>query len=219
MSHTIAIDGPAGSGKSTIAKRLAARLGFTHLDTGAMYRAITLFCLQEGMDLNDETAVVESLDRIRLRVSPDAIVLNGTDVTEEIRSVAVNAHVSLVSSYAGVREHLVAMQRRIASAQDSILDGRDIGTVVLPQADLKIYLTASPEVRAKRRLHDEKNTSRQSYEEILKAIQERDLYDSNRALSPLRPAEDAVILDTSAMSLDEVTERIVEEFSHVSTLS
>lgn len=218
MTYRIAIDGPAGSGKSTVAKQLAFRLGFTHLDTGAMYRAVTLFCLNEGIDLEDEDAVVGACARMDLHLFPDRIVLNGEEVTQAIRSDRVSAEVSLVSSYGGVREQLVERQREMAAHQNAILDGRDIGTVVLPDADLKIFLTASPEVRAKRRMKDEKNTSERSYEDILEAIKARDAFDSQREIAPLRPAQDALWLDTSEMTLEEVVNRILEEFEHVHPL-
>ncbi len=203
-NYSIAIDGPSGAGKSTIAKRLAQELEFEYLDTGAMYRAITLYVLEHGVDPDDEAAVCGVLDEIDLSIRGSRVLLNGTDVSEKIRSQLVTTAVSPVSSYRAVRERMVAMQREACHGCNVILDGRDIGTTVLPDASLKFYLTASAQERAFRRLHDQKNKSSNTYEEVLADILRRDRYDSSRDISPLRKAEDAVEIDSTDMSIDEV---------------
>lgn len=210
MRQAIAIDGPAGSGKSTVAKRLAEELGMMYLDTGAIYRAITLAVLERNISPTDFSKIRELLSEIHLTISDDGISLNGKNVSSLIRSKDVTAAVSDVCSDATVRHFATSIERKIAGERPSILDGRDIGTVVLPDARLKIFLTASPEVRAKRRLHDEKNTSEESYEEILEAIKRRDTIDSTRAVDPLRQAEDAIYLDSSDMSIDQTVEAILD---------
>ncbi|MBY0584279.1 (d)CMP kinase [Murdochiella sp. Marseille-P8839] len=214
MTRTIAIDGPSGSGKSSVADRLADALHMAHLDTGAMYRAITLDLLEQGIDVNDEQAVDERLNQLNLKMEDDRVFLDNRDVTARVRADDVTQNVSVVSGYRAVREKMVAMQQAIAASADVILDGRDIGTVVLPNADLKIFLTATPEERARRRLQDKKSTSSMAYEEVLADIRRRDQYDSTRAISPLRQAEDAVRIDSSDMAIEEVVERIIEEWHH-----
>lgn len=214
MTRTIAIDGPSGSGKSSVADRLANALHMAHLDTGAMYRAITLDLLEQGIDVNDEQAVDERLNQLNLKMEDDRVFLDNRDVTARVRADDVTQNVSVVSGYRAVREKMVAMQQAIATSADVILDGRDIGTVVLPNADLKIFLTATPEERARRRLQDKKSTSSMAYEEVLADIRRRDQYDSTRAISPLRQAEDAVRIDSSDMAIEEVVERIIEEWHH-----
>lgn len=214
MTRTIAIDGPSGSGKSSVADRLADALHMAHLDTGAMYRAITLDLLEQGIDVNDEQAVNERLNQLNLKMEDDRVFLDNRDVTARVRADDVTRNVSVVSGYRAVREKLVSMQQAIAASADVILDGRDIGTVVLPNADLKIFLTATPEERARRRLQDKKSTSSMAYEEVLADIRRRDQYDSTRAISPLRQAEDAVRIDSSDMAIEEVVERIIEEWHH-----
>lgn len=214
MTRTIAIDGPSGSGKSSVADRLADTLRMAHLDTGAMYRAITLDLLEQGIDVNDEQAVDKRLNQLNLKMEDDRVFLDNRDVTARVRADDVTRNVSVVSGYRAVREKMVAMQQAIAASADVILDGRDIGTVVLPNADLKIFLTATPEERARRRLQDKKSTSSMAYEEVLADIRRRDQYDSTRAISPLRQAEDAVRIDSSDMAIEEVVERIIEEWHH-----
>lgn len=218
MTKTIAIDGPSGSGKSSVADRLAEMLQMAHLDTGAMYRAITLDLLEQGIEVNEEKSVEERLKKLDLRIEKDRVFLGKRDVTARVRADDVTQNVSVVSGYRAVREKMVAMQQKIASSADIILDGRDIGTVVLPHADLKIFLTASPEERARRRLQDKKSTSSMAYEEVLLDIRRRDQYDSTRAISPLRQAEDAVCIDSSNMTIDEVVERIIQEWHHVNSM-
>lgn len=205
----VAIDGPAGSGKSTIAKIIAKRYGFTYLDTGAMYRMVALHIVEEGIDPADSEGVIGTLDDIVLDIQGDRFFLNGRDVSENIRTPEVTASVSPVSAIKEVREKLVDLQRKIGLGKKVILDGRDIGTVVFPKADLKIFLVASPEERAKRRLKEfESKGIETNYDEVLKAILERDHIDSTRKESPLKRAEDAVEIDTSTLSIDEVVEKI-----------
>lgn len=211
----IAIDGPAGTGKSTLARTLAGRVGGAYLDTGAMYRAATLQVLRAGIDPEDAGAVIDATADLPLQIGTDAgserILLDGEDVSEEIRTARVTANVSAVSAVPQVRENLVRLQRRLASDGGTVvLEGRDIGTVVLPDAEVKVYLTASPEVRARRRTDQDRAAGRPAdYDEVLAAVIERDRKDSTRAASPLRPADDAVVIDTSDLTLDEVLDRLV----------
>lgn len=206
--YSIAIDGPSGSGKSTIASLLASRLGLVHVDTGAMYRAVTLFALQNGIDPKDETKVDSTLKDISITQTPDGkTFLNGKDVSQEIRGNEVSDAVSYVSVYPAVRSFLVDLQREMAKSVSVIMDGRDIGTVVLPDADVKIYQVASVEKRAERRYKEniEKGIA-SSYEDSLKNLEKRDYIDSHRSTSPLKPAYDAVLLDTSDLSIEEVVD-------------
>ena len=208
MIKAIAIDGPSASGKSTIAKILAKKLKMSYLDTGAMYRAITLYVLNKGIDPEDEGAVNGILSEIDLSVVNNRVILNGEDVTGKIRTDEIDKAVSPVSSFGSVRKMLVEMQRKIGKETSVILDGRDIGTVVLPDAALKIFLTASPEVRAQRRMDDRKSSSNMNFDQMLEAVKRRDYLDSHREISPLKPADDAIILDSSDMGLDEVVAEI-----------
>lgn len=211
----IAIDGPAGTGKSTLARSLAARLGGAYLDTGAMYRVATLQVLRAGIDPDDADAVIASSTDLPMEIGTDAgserILLGGEDVSEEIRTARVTAGVSAVSAVPEVRVNLVELQRRLASGGGTVvLEGRDIGTVVLPDAEVKVYLTASPEIRARRRTEQDRLAGRRAdYDEVLAAVVERDHKDSTRAASPLMPAADAIIIDTSDLTLDEVLDRLV----------
>lgn len=209
--RVIAIDGPASSGKSTTARLLASRLGFTYLDTGAMYRCVTLAALERNIELNDEKAVSSLAGSIELSIIPDQdgdrMLLDGRDVTAEIRSPRVDAHVSLVSAYKRVREKMVENQRRFALKGDVVAEGRDIGTVVFPDADLKIFLTADLETRAIRRCRQLENAGlKTTFEEQASALSSRDLFDSERANSPLKKAEDAIVVDTSGMSINQEVE-------------
>ncbi len=218
--RVIAIDGPAASGKSTIGCILAEKLGFLLLDTGCMYRATTLAALRSGVAVDNETAVTRLAQSIDIDVQPPAnegdgrhytTLLNGQDVTWELRSPDVDTHVSLVSSYAGVRQEMVRRQRRFGLRGNVVMVGRDIGTVVMPDAPLKLYITASAEERARRRLRDRNAQGHSnSYESILADVQRRDQFDSNRRHSPLRPADDAVIIDTSHLTPDEIIAKILE---------
>lgn len=207
--YKIAIDGPAGAGKSTIAKILANKLGIEYIDTGAMYRAITLKALRLGIDMEDEASYA-FLDDTVLDIENGKFFLDGVDVSIPIRSVEVTENVSTPSKIARVRSYLVDYQRKISDSKSVVMDGRDIGTVVLPNAELKIFLTASVECRAKRRkLERDEQGIHKTLEETIEEIKIRDFKDSTRAVSPLKQSEDAVVIDTSNMSINEVVESIV----------
>ena len=211
----IAIDGPAGAGKSTIAKLAAKGLGFLYVDTGAMYRAIGLYLLENEVDYNEESQLLEALDKINIEIKyvdgVQRVILNDRDVSEAIRREEVGQAASTTSALKPVRAKLLDLQRDIAAKNDVIMDGRDIGTNILPNAELKIYLTASVEVRAQRRYKElvEKGET-PDFEEVKKGIEQRDYQDMNRDIAPLRQAEDAVLVDTSDMTIDEVVARITE---------
>ncbi len=210
----IAIDGPAGAGKSTIARLAAKELGFVYVDTGAMYRAIALYILDNHTDINDEEALKKALDNMSINIvyenGVQHVFLDLVDVSEEIRSEKVGNMASTSSALAPVRAKLLDLQRDVAAKNDVIMDGRDIGTNILPNAELKIYLTASVDVRAKRR-YDELKLKGESpdLEEIKKGIEQRDYQDMNRDIAPLKQADDAVYLDTSDMSISEVVDEII----------
>ncbi len=209
----IAIDGPAGSGKSTVARRLAEDLHILYLDTGAMYRACALKVLEEGLDPNDEAAIVALMRDVKLDVVYEGGVqrtlLDGRDVSAEIRTNEVSMASSTVSKHASVRLHLVEKQREIAGRMSCVLDGRDIGTFVLPDADFKFFLTASPDVRARRRYDELTAKGMQvNFERLKEEIIRRDEQDMTRALAPLRQAEDAVLIDTSDMTIEEVVQAV-----------
>ncbi|MBN2796377.1 MAG: (d)CMP kinase [Clostridia bacterium] len=209
---SIAIDGPAGSGKSTVAKAIAEQLKITYLDTGAMYRMVTLNLLNNKTDMDDIKAVEEVLEQIKIEFRPNGLFLNDEDVTTEIRNNIVANHVSQVAAIGIVREKMVAMQREIAKGQAIIMDGRDIGTHVLQDASFKFFLNASVEERAKRRLKDfEAQGIEISLEELIADIQLRDEKDSSREISPLRQADDAILIDTTSMTINEVIQVIIEE--------
>lgn len=211
----VAIDGPSGAGKSTIAKAVAKQLGFVYIDTGAMYRACALFCLNSGVDIkkNPEKAI-EIVNNISIDIDyidgTQRIFLNGEDVSLKIRTPEVSMGASNVSAIGDVRKKLVSLQRELAGTKNVIMDGRDIGTHVLPDADVKIFLTASPEVRANRRYKEllEKGIET-DFETVLSDIKLRDHQDQTRASSPLRQATDAVLVDTSELSFDESVERVL----------
>lgn len=213
----IAIDGPAGSGKSTVAEKLAERLGYLFFDTGVMYRAVTLAVITAGIPAGDEAQVTRVAETAHIEVYPPQskdgrpydVRLDGRDVTWELRSEPVEKNVSQVSAYAGVRSAMTRAQRAIGLSGNVIMVGRDIGTVVLPEADLKVYLDASVEERARRRFLENRERGRkETYEEILAAMKRRDQIDSNRAVAPLRPAEDAVVVLTDGMTIEEVVDRV-----------
>ena len=207
----IAFDGPAGSGKSTVAKIISEKLGITYLDTGAMYRAVTLYFLENNVDFNDENQVKINLEKIELEFINDKLYLNNKDVSVQIREKNVNDNVSFVSAIRIVREKMVDLQRKMSGKKSVVLDGRDIGTVVFPNADYKFYITASVDVRARRRYEEEleKGISNLSFDEVKKSMENRDYIDSNREVTPLRKADDAIEIDTSDMSIDEVLEKIL----------
>ena len=212
MKITVAIDGPAAAGKSTVAKLIAQRLGLTYIDTGAMYRAYTWYCMEQGVDCNDHDASIQFVGKIDILLKPDGTVLcNNVDVTRAIREPRVSLNVSPIATYKEVRLFLVDLQRKMAGENSVIMDGRDIGTYVLPNADVKIYQIASVETRAIRR-YDE-NVSKGipcTLEEIEEDVRRRDYIDSHRDFAPLRCAPDATTLDTSFMSIEEVVNAIIE---------
>ena len=215
MSINIAIDGPAGAGKSTIAKKLAQKLGYVYVDTGAMYRAMAYYFLQQGIDKTDEAAINAAVDgadvTIRYVDGAQQVLLNGEDVTGSLRSEQVGNMASNTSVYPAVRVKLVALQQKLAQTTDVIMDGRDIGTCVLPDAQVKIYLTASVGTRAKRR-YDElvEKGEKPDLAKIEADIEERDYRDMHREMSPLRQADDAVLVDSSEMNIEQVVSAILE---------
>lgn len=205
---SVAIDGPAGAGKSTLARRLAAQLGYIYVDTGAMYRAVGLYALRAGQDPKDNAAVEGLLPQISLRLDcPDGeqhIYLNGEDVSSAIRTEQAGMAASAVGANPAVRAFLLETQRQMARTQNVLMDGRDIGTVVLPDAGVKIFLTASPEARAARRWKEYQEKGQQvSYEQVLEDVRQRDYQDTHREAAPLRQAEDAVLLDTSELDFEQ----------------
>ena len=208
--RVVAIDGPAGAGKTTVALALAERLGLPHLDTGAMYRAITLKALRTGTPTDDGPSLERLCETTDIAVKGGRVLLDGEDVTADIRSAAVTAAVSSVSAFPGLRARMVAHQRRLVAAEGAVVEGRDIGTVVLPDADLKVYLTASPEARAGRRAAElQAAGGRRSADEILIEILARDGLDSSRAASPLAVAPGAVVVDSTDRSVEEVVDHIL----------
>lgn len=213
----IAIDGPSGAGKSTLGKALATKLGLLYLDTGAMYRAVALFALNDGIDTSDDAAMTDAAERANIRLSGEPghlkVELNGEDVSEAIRSPEVGQAASVISTISGVRRSLVARQRRLGKEAErgAVLDGRDIGTVVFPDADYKFFLTAKPEARALRRFEEDSAKGRgASLEETVREINRRDERDATRDDSPLRIAEDATVIDTSEMEIADVLEAMLE---------
>ena len=220
---TIAIDGPAASGKSTIGESLARRLAYLYFDTGVMYRAVTWAALEQGIAIGDEMAVTALAERLEIDVIPPTlddgrqytVLAGGVDVTWAIRTPEVNGNVSVVSAYPGVRKALVRQQRRVAAGGGVVMVGRDIGTIVLPDADLKFYVDASIEERARRRwLEVQARGGEADYEAVLASMRRRDEIDSNREVSPLCVAEDAVVVDTTELSIGEVlakVEQLIEE--------
>lgn len=200
----VAIDGPAASGKSTVARSLASRLGFMYIDSGAMFRAITYWALEKNLLTEEELA--PWLEELKLSSLKGGIRINGRDFYEELRSKKVDEKVSYYSTMALVREKLLGIQRQEGERGDTVMDGRDIGTAVFPKADVKIFLTASPEERARRRYLQRSN--KMSYEAILEDIKRRDEIDSTREIAPLKMAEDAIFLDTTTMDLEEVLDRV-----------
>ncbi len=214
MAFNVAIDGPAGAGKSTIAKAVAAKMGYVYVDTGAMYRAMALYFLQSGISADDEVGIASQVDNITVTIKyvdgAQHVILNDEDVTGLIRTEEVGNMASATSVYAPVRRKLVALQQELAASCDVIMDGRDIGTVVLPRADVKIFLTASVECRANRRYKEllEKGQNA-DLKQIAADIEDRDYRDSHREISPLKQADDAILLDSSDMTIDEVVEKII----------
>ncbi|WP_276861864.1 (d)CMP kinase [Anaerococcus tetradius] len=207
MTYIIAIDGPSGSGKSTIAEELSKKLKIDYLNTGSMYRAVTKYFLDNDIKENDKAAIIEKLKDIHLDLIDGKVYLNKEDVSREIRSDLVTKNVSWVSANKDVREKLLTIQRQLAKSKSFILDGRDIATVVFPNAKYKIFLTASPRVRARRRY--EQQESELSIDEIEKSIIARDEYDSTREIAPLKKAKDAILIDNSNMSISQTLDAII----------
>ena len=219
-TYSIAIDGPAGAGKSTIAKRLAKELGYYYVDTGAIYRTVAYFLDLWGVSPKDVDAVERYIDELTIKIEYDEtgkqhMIMNGMDVTDSIRTQDISQKASLVSAHKVVRDMLLDMQRDVAKQHNVIMDGRDIGTVVLPNATVKIFLTASAEVRAKRRTDELLAKGQQAdFAQTLKDIQQRDYQDTHRPIAPLKQAADAVLLDTSDMNIPQVVEamqKIIQE--------
>ena len=212
MSFIIAIDGPAGAGKGTITKQVAQKLNLVNVDTGATFRCVALNMLKENVGLDEEEKIEKILEKIEIEMQPNGeIFLNGENVTHKIRENDVNNFVSPVSTIKIVRAKLLEIQRNIAEGKDVIMEGRDIGTTVFPNADVKIYLDATPEERAKRRLLQNREKGIEtSYEEVLANIKDRDYRDSTRKVAPLKKAEDAVYIDSSNMTIEEVVNKVIE---------
>lgn len=209
----VAVDGPAGSGKGTVTKKIEEKLGFLNLDTGATYRCVALQVLRENVSLADEEKIVKIANEINIKIDnkgeKDVILLNGEDVSKEIRTKEVTAIVSQVSSIIPVREKMVEVQRKLAHGKNVIVEGRDIGTVVFPNADIKIYLDASEEIRAKRRYEENKqNGIDTTYEEVLENVKMRDYNDMHKKVGALKKADDAIVIDSSNLTIDEVTKKI-----------
>jgi CMP/dCMP kinase len=208
----VTIDGPAGAGKSSAAKALARRLGFEFLDTGAMYRAVSLAALRAGVGWTDEPALAELVGRIRIEIPPGRVLLDGEDVSALIRTPEVTRGSSVVAAVPAVRRRLVEVQRAIASGRDVVCEGRDQGTVAFPDAGCKFFLTADPDERLRRRLKEMADKGEVVDPEALRqALEERDRRDAGRDVAPMRPAEDAVVLDTTRLTLEQVIDRMEEE--------
>ena len=207
----IAVDGPAGAGKSTISKLVAKKLGIQYLDTGAMYRAVTLYFLENNVDFSNIDEVENSLDKIHIDFLNNILFLNNIDVSKQIREKNVNDNVSAVSAIAIVREKMVDLQRKMSNNKSVILDGRDIGTVVFPNANYKFFLVASADIRAQRRYKEEleKGNKSANIDDIKKSIENRDYIDSTRKVTPLKKADDAIQIDTNYMNIEEVVESII----------
>lgn len=220
MPYSIAIDGPAGAGKSTIAKAVSRELGYVYIDTGAMYRAVGLYCLLNGISITDEKAVVDSIKDIDISIAYDdegvqEVYLNGENVSTKIRTQEVGDAASTVSQYQPVRDKLVSLQQKLASTTSVVMDGRDIGSKVLPNADTKIYLTASVKERARRRANELKEKGMDcDINEVEKEIEERDYRDMHRENSPLIQIPDAVLVDSSDLTIDETIDAILDIAMH-----
>ena len=218
MSFIVAIDGPAGAGKGTITKLVGEKLGLVNIDTGATFRCVALNMIQENIKLEEEKKIQEILDKIHIKMEPNGkIFLNEKEATKRIRENDVNDLVSPVSTLPIVRNKLLEIQRKIAEGKNVIMEGRDIGTVVFPNADVKIYLDATAEERARRRvLQNQEKGIEASYEEVLEKIKERDKRDSTREIAPLKKAEDAIYVDSTNLNIDQVVEEIINIIKRVS---
>ncbi|MFA7572104.1 MAG: (d)CMP kinase [Lutispora sp.] len=212
-NKVIAIDGPAGAGKSTVAKKLSESINFTYIDSGSMFRAITLKVIKEGIEIDDVDRIIYYSNNSSIDFVNNNIYLDGVNVSNEIRDSLVNAKVSHIAKIPKIREAIVIIQRRIARNKNVVVDGRDIGTTVFPHAFIKFYLTASVEERAKRRYNELVNKTQYSFEEVKNQILSRDYIDSHREASPLKQAEDAILIDTTGKNIDEV---ITELLYHIS---
>lgn len=215
MSFIVAIDGPAGVGKGTIANLVAEKFGFLNVDTGAMYRSVTLAMLRQNIGIDEEEKIEKLLSEITIELKEEngeeVVLLNGEDVSEAIRTKEVNAFISGVSALRIVRNKMLQLQRKIAEGQEVVMEGRDIGSTVFPNADVKIYLDATVEERANRRLRQNKEKGiEMSYEEVLESVKKRDLIDSTREVSPLRKADDAIVIDCTLLSQDELSNKVFE---------
>ncbi|MFQ7575529.1 MAG: (d)CMP kinase [Lachnospira sp.] len=215
MSYSVAIDGPAGAGKSTIAKLLAAKMNYIYVDTGAMYRAMAVYFSQNNVNPSDEDAINEAVKNVDITICYEdgvqQVILNGENVTSILRTEQTGKMASMTSKYAAVRTKLVDLQRKLADTSNVIMDGRDIGTTVLPNAFAKIFLTASSDARAQRRFKELTEKGEEcNFDDIKADIEQRDYEDSHRAISPLKQADDAVLLDTSDMSIEQVVEAMVK---------
>jgi cytidylate kinase len=208
----VTVDGPAGAGKSSAAKTLAQRLGFEYLDTGAMYRAVTLAALRKGIDLQDQEALATILSQLSLELPPGRVVLNGEDVTALIRSVKVTEASVQIADSPVVRRHLVGLQRTIAAGRDMVCEGRDQGTIVFPNAECKFFLVAEASERARRRQREmERRGESIPWDEVLRAQEARDRRDTSRDLAPMVPAPEAIVLDSTHLSLEQVVDRMEEQ--------
>ncbi len=213
MCFIVAVDGPAGSGKGTVTKRIEKELGLVNLDTGATYRCVALDAIRHGFKAEDEEKIIKMLNDINIKIEKkdgkDVIFLNGEDVSKEIRDLPVTKMVSQISSIIPVREKLIEIQRGLANGKNVIAEGRDIGTVVFPDANVKIYLDANEKIRAERRYKEYlENGVNTTYEEVLESIKTRDMNDKNKKFGALKKADDAIVVDTSNKTIDEVTEEV-----------
>jgi cytidylate kinase len=216
MRRVVTIDGPAGAGKSTVARRLSDCLGWRFLDTGAMYRAITLAGLRSGLDLVNESVLADLVESVRVAMPPGSVLLDGRDVTEAIRSVEVTEASRFVADSPAVRRRLMDWQRAFAQEHDVVTEGRDQGTLVFPDAYRKYFLTATEEERARRRLADYRARGQGegiTFESVLRDLRERDARDAARAIAPMKPAPDAILVDSSGLSIEEVVARLVQDVS------
>jgi CMP/dCMP kinase len=213
----IAIDGPSGAGKGTVARAVATRLGYRHVDTGAMYRAVAWKALHEGIDLANESAVASIGERATFDLAHGAVVIDGHDVSRAIRTPEIDQAAAIVARHPGVRRTLVARQQQYGAQGGVVMEGRDIGTVVFPNADLKIYLDASPDERARRRAADPAHTAKGArLAEVATALAERDRSDSTRAVSPLAVAADAIVIDTTGVAIEQVVETVLKAVQSLS---